>query len=296
MDDIVHRILQARSLEWVAVPFSRGSSRPRNQTQVSCITGRFFTSWATREATNTGNQSTNKEPDKLHSSNTLCVCLVTELCPILLDPMNLAHQAPLSMGLSRQEYWSGCHFLLQGIFPHSHPPQGLNLQLPCLLHCRRILYLLSHWGSPYNILCNHKKEWENFFIHFLGRKMVTCRTIIHRQYSCLENLMDRGAWQAIGHRDAQSWTQLKRFNTCSGQKYKWRDFPGGTVDVNLPTDAGDAGLILVWEDSTCLEQLSLYTTDTAARRPLLFCLWVKERILDIESERIWKTLVTVAAL
>ena len=37
-------ILQARILEWVAFPFSRGSSQPRNQTQVSLITGRFFTS------------------------------------------------------------------------------------------------------------------------------------------------------------------------------------------------------------------------------------------------------------
>ena len=46
----VHGILQARILEWVAFPFSRGSSQPRDQTQVSHITGRFFTSWATREA------------------------------------------------------------------------------------------------------------------------------------------------------------------------------------------------------------------------------------------------------
>ena len=38
-----------RILEWVAFPFSRGSSQPRNQTRVSCIAGRFFTSWATRE-------------------------------------------------------------------------------------------------------------------------------------------------------------------------------------------------------------------------------------------------------
>ena len=37
-------------LEWVAFPFSRGSSQPRDQTQVSCIAGGFFTSWATREA------------------------------------------------------------------------------------------------------------------------------------------------------------------------------------------------------------------------------------------------------
>ena len=37
-------------LEWVAYPFSRGSSQPGNETWVSCIVDRFFTSWATREA------------------------------------------------------------------------------------------------------------------------------------------------------------------------------------------------------------------------------------------------------
>ena len=41
---LVHGILQAIILEWVAVPFSRGSSQPRDQTQVSRIAGRFFTS------------------------------------------------------------------------------------------------------------------------------------------------------------------------------------------------------------------------------------------------------------
>ena len=46
----VHGILQTRILEWVAIPFSRGSSRPRDGTQVSCIAGRFITIWATREA------------------------------------------------------------------------------------------------------------------------------------------------------------------------------------------------------------------------------------------------------
>ena len=45
-----HGISQARILEWVAISFSRGSSWPRNRTQVSCIAGRFFTNWATREA------------------------------------------------------------------------------------------------------------------------------------------------------------------------------------------------------------------------------------------------------
>ena len=45
-----HGILQARILEWVTFLFSRGSSQPRDWTQVSHIAGRFFTTWATREA------------------------------------------------------------------------------------------------------------------------------------------------------------------------------------------------------------------------------------------------------
>ena len=50
VDYTVHGILQARILEWVAIPFSRGSSQPRDWTQVSCIAGGFFTRWAIREA------------------------------------------------------------------------------------------------------------------------------------------------------------------------------------------------------------------------------------------------------
>ena len=46
----VHGILQARILEWVAVLFSRVSSQSRDRTQVSCIVGGFFTSWASGEA------------------------------------------------------------------------------------------------------------------------------------------------------------------------------------------------------------------------------------------------------
>ena len=47
MDYTVHGILQVRILEWVAVPFSRESSQPRDQTPIA---GGFFTSWATKEA------------------------------------------------------------------------------------------------------------------------------------------------------------------------------------------------------------------------------------------------------
>ena len=53
----------------------------------------------------------------------------------------VAHQAPLSMEFSRQDYWSGCHFLLQEIFL----TQGLNL---CFLHWQVDSLPLSHQGSP----------------------------------------------------------------------------------------------------------------------------------------------------
>ena len=50
MDYIVQGLLQARILKWVVVPFSRGSSQPRDLTEFSHIADRFYTSWITREA------------------------------------------------------------------------------------------------------------------------------------------------------------------------------------------------------------------------------------------------------
>ena len=50
----LYRILQAGVLEWVALPFSRVSSQPRDQTHLSRIGGEFFTSWATGKPKNTG--------------------------------------------------------------------------------------------------------------------------------------------------------------------------------------------------------------------------------------------------
>ena len=56
----------------------------------------------------------------------------------------VAHQAPLSMEFSRQEYWVGSHSLLQGIFLTQRSNPGL-------LHCRQIPYRLSHQGSCIHI-------------------------------------------------------------------------------------------------------------------------------------------------
>ena len=56
--------LQTRILEWVAIPFSGVSSQPRDQTGVSCITGRFFTVWATRKTLLTMRGALNRKKKK----------------------------------------------------------------------------------------------------------------------------------------------------------------------------------------------------------------------------------------
>ena len=55
----VHGVFQARVLEWIAISFSRWSSWPRNWTRVSCIAGRCFTVWATRETHETSFKNAN---------------------------------------------------------------------------------------------------------------------------------------------------------------------------------------------------------------------------------------------
>ena len=62
-----HWILQARILQWVAIPFSSGSSQPKDRTQVSHIAGGFFVVWATREATETTVLSTKAGSCSRHS-------------------------------------------------------------------------------------------------------------------------------------------------------------------------------------------------------------------------------------
>ena len=83
-----------RILEWVAYPFSRGSSCPRNWTGVSCIAGRFFTNWAIREALIILNLRTNMKATKicyfffLVSLPSFDVCTLKARSPLLLSFLN----------------------------------------------------------------------------------------------------------------------------------------------------------------------------------------------------------------
>ena len=105
----VHDILQARILEWVAIPFSRGSSQPRNQ------------------------------PGGLLHCRQILYQLSYQWSPVwkwshsvmsdsLWPHSHKAYQAPLSMGFSRQEYWSGLPFP----FPGDLPDPGIEPSSPIL--------------------------------------------------------------------------------------------------------------------------------------------------------------------
>ena len=68
---------------------------------------------------------------------------------LFVTPWTIAHQAPLSMGFSRQENWKGCHTLLLGFFL----TQGLNTSLLCLLHWQGGFFTTSAiWEAPYHII------------------------------------------------------------------------------------------------------------------------------------------------
>ena len=117
----VHGILQARILEWVTISFSRGSSQPRDWTQVSCIGGRCFNLWATREAhtqklySNTYTQnfiySSHRftEAPEAHSYNKW-LNVSMHVCSVLSDSLwtpghQEACQAPLSNHISNHVIW-----------------------------------------------------------------------------------------------------------------------------------------------------------------------------------------------
>ena len=103
----VQGIFQARTLEWVAISFSRGSSRPRDQTLVSCITNgllhcRQILYWLSH-------QGSPQRINWIHIHNPVHPSMLSHFSHVQLFETlwNVAHQAPLSMGFPRQEYWSG---------------------------------------------------------------------------------------------------------------------------------------------------------------------------------------------
>ena len=105
MDYTVHGILRARILEWVVVSFSRGSSHPRDRTQVSCSAGRFFTSWATRER--------NSSSENSEQSQSFCFVLQN---PCIKVKLSLVAQMVKHLPIMRVK-WT-CSVVSDSLWPH----------------------------------------------------------------------------------------------------------------------------------------------------------------------------------
>ena len=133
-----------RILEWVACPFSSRSSRPRNRTGVSCITGRFFTNWAIREAQNISKCNLRCcPPDNGWDVNfenimsCLRACLVAQSCLSICDP--LVYRPP---GSSVHEIFQASTLEQDAI---SWPRDWIYIS--CVSCIGRWAYMLSHQGQ-----------------------------------------------------------------------------------------------------------------------------------------------------
>ena len=129
----VHGILQARILEWVAMPFSRGSSQPMSLKSAT-VSGEFFTTGATWEALVYG----------------LLLLLLSHFSRVRLcaTPQMAAHQAPPSQGFSRQEQWSG--------LPFPSPKHA------CMLSRFSHVWLcVTLWTEPTSLLCPWNTPGKN---------------------------------------------------------------------------------------------------------------------------------------
>ena len=173
----VRGIFQARVLEWVALPFCSGSSQPRDQTQVSCIAGRFFTIWATGEIpldligiircytqghSQLKSENTNQRPfHETHIVSSLlyvnlsvtisCVC--AQLCLTFNDPMDCSPQGFSVDGISQARI---LEWVAVPSFRGSSQPRDWTLvswKSPTL---QADSWLLSHRGSPRFIWCYFK--------------------------------------------------------------------------------------------------------------------------------------------
>ena len=136
MDYTVHGIFQARILEWVTFPFSRGSSQTRNRTQVSCIAGRFFISWGTREAKQNKlvkGKTSQIISFKLKAKNVQCNQRLKRKkkgkSMTLWDHIGYRLPSASVHGISKQECWSGLPFPSPGDLPDP----GIEPRSPALL-------------------------------------------------------------------------------------------------------------------------------------------------------------------
>ena len=220
----VQGILQARILEWVAFFFSRESSQPKDQTQVSRIAGGFSTSWATGKpklplwSCFLAQQQNN--PVKNYNRSQVSCAQNLQLLPYFSHLSNIAYVALNDLQLNLLSAtcsswpptvpWTHLRMLASFISSALYLDSLMASSLPLSQFYLHTVFSLSptlYQGFPggsgsKESACNAEdpslmtESWKSPGVE------------ISLQYSCLENSMDRGAWCATAHRVAKSQTWL----------------------------------------------------------------------------------------
>ena len=142
---------------------------------------------------------------------------------LFVNPWTVAHQAPPSMEFSKQEYWSGLPFLLQGIFP----TQGSN---PGLLHCRQTFYHLSHQGiATKNLMIRENGQRRDKGKSVQGIQLAAVYKVWNLNYSISFYQMDCDAgfistyyrWINLGSHRLYNLSKMPKFIECRSRN--WRD-------------------------------------------------------------------------
>ena len=208
---VVHGILQARILEWVAISYARGSSQPRNRTLFSFIAGRLFTSYKGRPL-----QSTEQHLQLLP--------LDVSRSPIPCPPPPVRRRKRLQTLLKVP--WDNIplvqnHCSRAFLMQRTHKPHWKYHFHP-LLHCsvlpnKSVLFLniRSCFPGGSDGKASAYNAGDLGSIPVLGRcpgEGSGC--LLH--CSCLEKSMDRGAWQAIVHGVTKSRIQLMVWSVVDG--------------------------------------------------------------------------------
>ena len=227
----VHGILQARMLEWVAIPSSRGSFRPRDRTCISCIAGGFFTvelpgrlhfllSWSKCEDNMWSWFWWGKDKSGPFSGT-------STLCPLLLfrnyvvsdsvTPWTVAHQACLCKGFPKQEYWSESPFPSPGDLPNP----GIEPVSPALAG-RFFTRALDH--NPHFILFSQNdlilqmtsKKWTvDWKTHEKKKIKFTLHVIEKNHHIPLQGLSPSGQYPL-----SSSWLFISLTFTCTKHRLK----------------------------------------------------------------------------
>ena len=206
-----------RILEWVAYPSSSGSSRPRNQTGVSCIAGRVFTYWALRYWW-----------QFCHSNcRQWCGCIFTLSFPIFLISITCQGNFGLGKGTLNWEVQLLEHLLLI-LHPSNKGPGWPREQWEQNSESTLIITVSMYWASLVaqqwrtHLQCRSCRRqrvrslgWEDSPGEGNGNPL---------QYSCLGNPMDRGDWWATVYRVAKSWMQLQwlSMHTCINMYWMYK--------------------------------------------------------------------------